>query len=137
MVYILDEGSTFDAPLDKIWKYLQSQEHHHDSIKVLNRELVGNSVILTSERTVMGKTVTVKVKNTLYPPFGMVQEYLEGPMQGSRSFLYYVPKGDKTGVTIVGDYVMSGVNDQQIREAVGVQAQRSFDEDNANLKAMK
>lgn len=137
MVYILDEGSVFDASLDKIWKYLQSQEHRHDSIKVLNREIVGNSVILTSERTVMGKTVTVKVKNTLYPPFGMVQEYLEGPMQGSRAFVYYVPKGDKTGITIVGDYVMSGVNDQQIRDAVNAQAQRSFDEDNANLRQMK
>jgi hypothetical protein len=137
MVYILDEGSVFDASLDKIWKYLQSQEHHHDSIKVLNREIVGNSVILTSERTVMGKTATVKVKNTLYPPFGMVQEYLEGSIQGSRAFAYYVPKGDKTGITIVGDYVMSGVSDQQIREAVGTQAQKSFDEDIANLRAMK
>ena len=137
MVYILDEGSTFDAPLDKIWKYLQSQEHHHDSIKVLNREVAGNAVVLTSERNVMGKTVTVKVKNTLYPPFGMVQEFLEGPMKGSKAFQFYVPKGDKTGVTVVGDYLMSEVPDQQIRDAVSAQAQRSFDEDNANLKLMK
>ena len=96
-----------------------------------------NSVILTSERTVMGKTATVKVKNTLYPPFGMVQEHLEGPMQGSKAFVYYIPKGDETGITIVGEYVMSGVSEQQIREAVNWQAQRSFDEDNANLRAMK
>lgn len=136
MVYILDEGSVFDAPVEKVWKYLQSQEHHHPSIKVLNREMMGNAVTLTSERNVMGRTVTVKVKNTLYPPFGMVQEYLEGPMQGSRAFQFYIPKGDKTGVTVVGDYLMSGVTDQQIRDAVGVQAQRSFDEDNANLKSM-
>jgi hypothetical protein len=137
MVYILDEGSVFDAPLDKIWKYLQSQEHHHDSIKSLSREVVGNSVVLVSERNVMGKTVTVKVKNTLYPPFGMVQEYLEGPMQGSRAFQYYVPKGDKTEVRVVGDYMISGATDQQIRDTVSTQAQRSYDEDNTNLKSMK
>lgn len=98
--------------------------------------MVGNSVILTSERNVLGKTVVVKVKNTLYPPFGMVQEHLEGPMQGSKAFLYYIPKGNKTGVTVVGDYVMSGVDEQTIRDAVMTQAQRSFDEDNANLKKM-
>jgi hypothetical protein len=57
-------------------------------------------------------------------------------MQGSRAFLYYTPKGDKTGVTVVGDYVMSGLGDQEIRDVVIAQMQRSFDEDNANLKNM-
>lgn len=137
MVYILDEGSEFDAPLDKIWKYLSSQDHMHQSIKMLNREMSGNVVTLTSERSVMGKTVIVKVRNTLYPPFGMVQEFLEGPMQGSRAFQYYIPKGNRTGVAVVGDYVMAGVSEQAIRDAVGAQAQKSFEEDNANLKAMK
>lgn len=135
MVYLLDEGSVFDAPVDKIWKYLQSQGHQHHSIKVLNREVSGNSVVLTSERNILGKTVIVKVRNILYPRFGMVQEYLEGPLQGSRAFLYYIPKGDKTGVTIVGDYIMSGANEQTIREVIEKQAQLSFDEDNENLKA--
>ena len=123
MVYILDEGSVFDAPVDRTWKYLSSQDHQHQSIKTLSREMSGNSVVLTSERNVLGKTVMVKVRNTLYPPFGMVQEHLEGPMQGSKAFLYYIPKGDKTGVTIVGEYVMSGVSEQDIRDAVGRQAQ--------------
>ena len=133
---MLDEGSVFDAPIDKIWKYLQSQEHRHPSINILNREVSGNTVVLTSERNIMGKVAKVKVKNTLYPPFGMVQEHLEGPMQGSRAFLYYTPKGDKTGVTVVGDYVMSGLGDQEIHDVVMTQMQRSFDEDNANLKNM-
>jgi hypothetical protein len=137
MVFILDEGSLFDAPVDKIWKYLQSQDHKHPSIKTLNREMSGNSVILSSERNIQGKTVVVKVKNTLYQPFGIVQEYLEGPMKGSRAFLFYTPKGDKTGVTVVGDYIMGGVDDQTVRNVVSVQAQTVFDEDNANLKQMK
>ena len=135
MVFILDEGSVFDAPVDRIWKYLQSQDHSHPSIKILNREMSGNSVVLTSERNILGKTVVVKVRNTLYPPWGIVQEVLEGPLRGSRAFLYYTPKGDKTGVTIVGDYVMSNADEKTIREAVDRQAQMSFDEDNKNLKA--
>jgi hypothetical protein len=137
MVYVLDEGSVFDAPVDRIWKYLQSQDHRHPSVKVLNREVSGSSVVLTSERNIQGKTVKVKVRNTLYPPFGMVQEYLEGPMQGSRAFMYYIPKGNKTGVTVVGDYVMTGISEQAIRDVVSAQAQTVFDEDNANLKQMK
>jgi len=137
LVYILDEGSVFDAPVDKIWKYLSSQDHSHPSIKTLNREVSGNVVVLTSERNILGKTVTVKVKNSLYPPIGMVQEQLEGPLKGSRSFLYYIPKGDKTGVTVVGDYVISGANEETIRDVVALQAKTVFEEDNANLRRVK
>lgn len=137
MVFILDEGAVFDAPVDKIWKYLQSQDHRHASIKTLNREVSSNSVTLTSERNVLGKTVTFKVRNALYPPFGIVQEYLEGPLRGSRAFLFYIPKGDKTGVTVVGEYLMEGFDDDTVRNVVATQAQRVFEEDNANLKEAK
>jgi hypothetical protein len=101
---------------------------------MLSREVSGNSVVLTSERNLMGKKAQVKVKNTLYPPFGMVQEHLEGPLKGSRAFQYYIPKGNKTGVTVVGDYVAEGLDDQTVRQAVLQQAQVAFDEDNSNLK---
>ena len=40
MVYILDEGSVFDAPIDKIWKYLPSEGHRHNSLKLISREMV-------------------------------------------------------------------------------------------------
>ena len=137
MVYVIDEGAVFDAPIDKIWKYLQSENHRHPSVKVLNREMVGNAVILTSERNLIGKPTQVKVKNTLYPPFGMVQEHLEGPMKGSRAFQYYIPKGAKTGVTVVGDYIIPGMDELKVREIVLQNAQTVFDEDNANLKMMQ
>jgi hypothetical protein len=137
LVYILDEGSVFDAPVDKIWKYLSSQDHQHPSIKTLSREVSGNAVVIVSERNILGRTAKVKIRNTLYPPFGIVQEHLEGPLAGSRAFLYYIPKGDKTGVTIVGDYIMTGVSEQEIRNAVDKQMQTTFDEDNSNLRALK
>ena len=135
MVYILDEGSVFDAPIDKVWKYLPSDGHRHNSLKLISREMVNsNSVVITGERNIMGKMVRTKVKNTLYPPFGFVQEHLEGPTAGSRAFVYYIPKGNKTGITIVGDFVLSGMDEKATRDALMAQFQVSFDEDNANLK---
>jgi hypothetical protein len=134
MVYIIDEGSVFDMPIDKVWQYLQSQEHNHHSVKMIGREMEGNTVTLTSERVIMGKAARVKIRNTLFPPFGMVQEHLEGPMAGSRAFQFYIPKGDKTGVTVVGDYVMKGLDEKSTTEAVLAQAQVIFDEDNSNMR---
>ena len=137
MVYILDEGGVFDAPVDKVWAYLKSDQHRHDSLKMISREMEGsNAVVITVERNLMGKTVRSKIRNTLYPPFGFVQEHLEGPTAGSRAFVYYVPKGNKTGVSVVGDYVVSGANEKTTRDAIMAQLQVSFDEDNANLKQM-
>jgi hypothetical protein len=137
MVYILDEGSVFDAPVEKIWKYLPSDEHRHNSLKLISREVNSNAVVITAERNIMGKMVRTKIKNTLYPPFGFVQEHLEGPTAGSRAFVYYVPKGNKTGITIVGDFVLSGMDEKTTRDAVMAQLQVVFDEDNANLKKTK
>lgn len=137
MVYLIDEGSIFDAPIDKIWKYLPSEGHLHPSANVVNREVSGNTVIITAERNIMGKLTKTKVKNTLYPPIGIAQEYLEGPAAGSRAFAYYIPKGDKTGITIVGDFQMIGMDEQGTKNAMMEQLQVSFDEDNANLKKMK
>lgn len=138
MVYILDDGSVFDAPIDKIWKYLPSDNHRHDSLKLISREMVNsNAVVITAERNIMGKMVRTKIKNTLYPPFGFVQEHLEGPTAGSKAFVYYIPKGNKTGITIVGDFVLSGMDEKTTRDAVMAQLQVTFDEDNANLKNTK
>jgi len=137
MVFLLDEGSVFDAPIDKIWNYLRSDEHKHPSMKILDREMVGNTVIITSERNMMGKTVRVRINNTLYPPFGIVQEHLEGPTASSKAFLYYTPKGDRTGVTIVGDFTIDGMDEQKTKDTMMAQLQTTFDEDNENLKKMK
>jgi len=138
MVYILDEGSIFDAPIDKIWKYLPSDNHRHNSLKLISREMVNNNaVVITAERNIMGKMARTVIKNTLYPPFGFVQEHLEGPTAGSRAFVYYTPKGNKTGITIVGDFVLSGMDEKTTRDAIMAELQVTFDEDNANLKNTK
>ncbi len=139
MVYILDEGSVFEAPLEKIWKYMASDEHDHPSMSNINREMLGeNVVVISADRQIMGKTVRTKTKMTLFPPFGMVQEHLEGPMAGSKAFQYYIPKGDKTGVTVIGDFKIMGMSDEKaVKDAVMGSLQGTFDEDNTNLKKMQ
>jgi hypothetical protein len=102
MVFILDEGSVFELPFDKLWEYLPSEKHSHPVSKLISRELSGNVLTITAEREINGKTVRTKLRMTVYPPLGVVQEYLEGPAAGSKAFLYYYPVGNKTGITVVG-----------------------------------
>ena len=135
--YICWTRGVFDAPLDKVWKYLRSDDHKHPSLKLISRELNGNVVVITAERNVMGKMVTVQIKNTLYPPFGWVQEHIEGPTKGSKAFVYYIPKEGKTGVTVVGDFHVEGAGEKQTIDAIMTQSQVVFDEDNENMKKMK
>jgi hypothetical protein len=139
MVYILDEGSEFDAPLDRVWKYLQSdEEHDHPSMKTISAEMQGeNVVVITNEVNVgTGAPIRNKLKFTMFPPFGIVQEYLEGPMAGSRAFQYYTPKGDKTGVTVVGDFTAKGMDDDMVKHMALQNLEIAFNEDNTNLKKL-
>ena len=76
----------------------------------------------------------VKIKSTSVAPIGRMMEYLEGPLAGSKVMSYYIPKGQKTGVTIVGEYVSKVVPEGQIRMVVMNQLEQSFKEDNENLK---
>ena len=136
MVHIVDEGSVLDMPLEKLWEYLPSEAHKH-SANVISRELQGNVLTLVSERNVDGKAVRSKLRLTMYPPLGVAQEHLEGPTAGSKVFTYYTRKGDKTTITVVGDYKMAGANDEDTRNAVMQMLGWSFDEDVANIKSMK
>jgi hypothetical protein len=137
MVFILDEGSEFDAPLNRIWEYVQSDtEHNHTAIKTISMEMQGDNVaVVTNEVTIGGgPAVRSKLKMTLFPPFGFVQEYLEGPMAGTRNFQYYIPKGNKTGVTVVGEFVGKGMDDATVKKTAMQVLDIAFSEDNANLK---
>jgi hypothetical protein len=136
MVFIVDEGSELDMPLEMLWEYLPSDSHKH-SAKLISREVQGNVVTLTSERDVGGKAVRSKLRMTMFPPLGVVQEHLEGPTAGSKVFTFYARKGNKTSVTVVGDYKMAGASEEDARKAIMQMLERSFNEDVATIKGMK
>jgi hypothetical protein len=139
MVYILDEGSEFDAPLERIWKYLQTEgEHEHKAIRILSTEMQGENTVVLDEEVTLENTPPVrsKIKMTMYPPFGFVLEYLDGPMFGTKWFQYYIPKGNKTGVTVVGDFVGKGMDDDSVKRMSLQLLNLVFNEDNDNLKKL-
>jgi len=138
MVHIIDEGSVFDLTLDKLWEYLPSDAHKHSSQNVISREFDGNTLTIVSERDVDETIVRSKLKITMFPPLGVVQEYLEGPAAGSKVFTYYSPKGSKTAVTVVGDFKIEGATDRAAtRRAVLKMLGLSFKEDTATIKKSK
>lgn len=140
MVFIIDEGGVFDAPIDKIWKFMTTpgDHHRHPTMTNAKREMMDGYAVLTFDAVgPNGEKNVVKIKSTPLMPVGRVMEYLEGPLAGSRAFSYYIPMGDKTGVTIVGEFVSRTIPENQLRSVVLAQFERSFNEDSENLKNFK
>jgi len=90
MVFILDEGSTFKAPLEKVGKLNAFEgQHNHASLKNLKAEPAGeNTMMVTYEVEIGSKLARAKTKLTAVPPVGMITETLEGPFAGSKSFQF-------------------------------------------------
>ena len=138
MVFIVDEGSRFKAPLDKVWKLNQSEgQHSHPSLRNMSGEMEGEHMILSYETKMPdGSWVKQKARSTAFPPLGVVYETIEGPMAGSKSFQFYTPKGKETGVTVVGEFVSKGANDSDVKKGVMAFLSAVFDEDQKNLSKM-
>ena len=138
MVFIHDEGSEFDAPLDKVWKLNASEgRHNHPSLRNMGSEMEGEHPILKYETAMPdGSWAKNRVRMTLLPPVGIAFETLEGPMAGSRSFQFYTPKGAKTGITVVGEYVSPGVPEAVLKKEVLRFLETVFGEDQSNLAKM-
>jgi hypothetical protein len=136
MVFIVDDGSEFNAPLDKVWKLNMTEgEHSHPSLRNAKSEMEGEHPILNYETQMPdGSWAKSKVRLTAFPPLGVVFETLEGPLAGSKSFQYYTPKGSKTGITVVGEYVSAGVPDAALKGAVTQFLETVFKEDQANME---
>ena len=139
MVHVSDDG-VFDAPLEKVWKYINDDNGHaHSAIKF-------TKVLEQSDR---GMTVELEVKNadgsshsetwkmSMNPPKGHSTEVLSGPMKGSRNTHTYTPMGNKTKVMVEGDFYAQGMDDASTKKAVLAMFEMVFNEDNANLKTYK
>jgi hypothetical protein len=135
MVFIFDDGSRFKASLDKVWKLNASEgAHNHPSLQNQKADQQGEHVILTYETAMPdGKSVKHKVRTTAFPPLGIMFETLEGPMAGSRSFQYYTPRGNETGVTVVGEFTSKMIPEADLKKAVMGFLETVFNEDQKNL----
>ncbi|MGA2626979.1 MAG: SRPBCC family protein [Candidatus Bathyarchaeia archaeon] len=139
MVHVSDEG-TFDAPLEKIWRFLNDDNSHkHSSLKF--------SKVL--EQTDKGMTSEVEVKNpdgswrketwklTFNPPKGFSMEMVSGPMKGTKHSHTYTAMGNKTKVVVEGEFVAQGMDDASLKKAALGMFEQVFNEDSAALKNYK
>ncbi|HZY91869.1 MAG TPA: hypothetical protein VFG07_03720 [Thermoplasmata archaeon] len=140
MAHIEDRGSHFDAPIEIVWKFIQSPDDHgrsHTNRRNLQGEMDGPNGMKTSwEQNVQGNWVNVSNKVTMYPPVAMVIESQEGPLVGSKFLFYYTPKGAKTGIDVVGDFHSKMIPPAQLEQMVLASLEEAFNEDSAAIRKM-
>jgi hypothetical protein len=140
MVFIIDEGSRFKAPLPRLWQYVQSQEeHNHPSQLNPKFSMDGERAVVEFDSKMPdGSLVHHKARSTMLPPLGFFLEYLDGPFAGSRMLNYYTPKGNETGVTVVGEYVSPVIKEEhKVKEMALKSLEIAFGEDSENIRKMK
>jgi hypothetical protein len=138
MVFIKDEGSDFDAPIDMVWKYIQSQEHGRAHRSIRDRKtqpLAENTVLASMERNVGGKWVKVVNRLTMLPPLALAFEAIEGPFAGSKFVYLYTPLGRKTGIGVYGEYASPEILAAQLERAVRASLDEGFNEDAPAIRA--
>jgi hypothetical protein len=132
------EGSKFDAPVEVVWKYLQTPEAHgtahkgsrNRSMKPINE----TSFVVSWEQNMGGNWVKVANRITLFPPLGMVAEAIEGPLSGSKMMTVYTPHGHTTEVSIYGDMQSAAVPAAQLEAMVRGAWEMAFNEDAAGIR---
>ena len=138
MVHIKDEGSHFEVPIDKIWKYLEAEDHgpaHKSTRNQQMKPLAENSFILSQEQNMNGQWVKTANRITVFPPVAVSIEVIEGPLAGSKMINVYTPKGNKTGIDVYGEFVSKQIPAAQLEQAVRGNLEMVFNEDSAALKS--
>lgn len=142
MVKVRDDG-VFDAPIDKIWKYLGDDNegiHNHRSIVAARTlENKGSEMVFEWEmRNPDGKTTRKETwRMAMNPPTGWEMESLSGVSKGTKYTNRYTPMGSKTRVDVEGEFRMQGMDEASTRKAALGFLAEVFDEDQASLKKYK
>ncbi len=140
-MFLVDSGSEFDAPLETVWAYLSAPgEHRLAHPKTRNFEVTeasDSSFVLAMEQWMQSRWVRTVGRGAVFPPLGSSSEALEGPLAGSKYFLYYTPKGAKTGVTVVGHFVSPDLSDAEVQPMVLGLFEEFFNEDQARIRAFR
>jgi len=136
MIFLRDEGSVFEAPPEDVWGFVSSGDHHADAHRhrSVRRERVHDqSGTYSWEQDFEGGPVRFTMRWTTFHPLGIAYEVLEGPFAGSRFFLYYVPKGSRTGVDLVGTFESPTIPDERLEASVRRFFAIEFEQDQAGL----
>jgi hypothetical protein len=138
MVFVRDEGSVFNAPIEEVWRFLSEGPGHseaHRHRKTERKSLSGNSGEYTWEQDFEGKPEMFTMRWSSFPSFGIAYEVLQGPFVGSKFFAYYRPRGAKTRITVVGDFVSPTIPSTRLEAAVLGFFALEFEQDSAAISA--
>jgi ligand-binding SRPBCC domain-containing protein len=139
MVHVSDEGM-FDAPVEKIWRFLNDDNSHQHSSLKFSKVLEQTDKGMTAEVDVMrpGEPSHKETwKMSFNPPKGFSLEITSGPMKGTKHSHTYTPMGNKTKVVVEGEFVAQGMDDAALKKAVLGMFEQVFNEDSAALKNYK
>jgi len=139
MVHVSDEG-TFDAPVEKIWRFLNDDNSHQHSSLKFSKVLEQTDKGMTAEVDIMrpGEPSHKETwKMSFNPPKGFSLEITSGPMKGTKHSHTYTPMGNKTKVVVEGEFVAQGMDDASLKKAVLGMFEQVFNEDSAALKNYK
>jgi hypothetical protein len=133
MVYLKDEGSTFDAPIDFVWKYIFGGSDHDSAHKTTRNpkfEKVSDITILYgSERLLRGKWAPDRMRISMFPPVSVVTEWLEGVLAGSKLVYVYSPQGNKTRIDVYGEFTSKTLPPEEVEAAAREFLQSEYDAD--------
>ncbi|MCI4362923.1 MAG: hypothetical protein L3K13_01265 [Thermoplasmata archaeon] len=137
MVFLVDKGGVFDAPVEEVWMYLASGEEHsqahlHEAVRRVAHS--PNSLTYSWEQRFDGEPVRFAMRSTSFAPVGIAYEVLEGPFTGSSFFVYYAPRGDRTSVTVVGEFLSPTIPPSHVAAAVERFLALEFEQDGAAIR---
>jgi len=130
----------FDAPVEKIWRFLNDDNSHQHSSLKFSKVLEQTDKGMTAEVDIMrpGEASHKETwKMSFNPPKGFSLEITSGPMKGTKHTHTYTPMGNKTKVVVEGEFVAQGMDDASLKKAVLGMFEQVFNEDSAGLKNFK
>lgn len=130
----------FNAPVEKVWKYVQAADHQHTAFKTYNVvEQSGNQVTVKAEIYNPDRTTEISTfKYTMSPPKQMDTTVTGGTLDGARFTHTYTPLGENTRVDLEGEFKpIPRVTQAEQLKSIDAFFTTAFNEDNANLQRMK
>ena len=134
MIHYKSDG-VFDAPVEKIWMFMNSEHHHHAAFKSVREMEDGFEAEMANTDGTTSKA-SFKLKPT--PPGGYDVTVQGGPLDGASFKHTFAPMGDKTRVEVEGDFKpITGMPEAAQLKMIDDFFTTAFNEDNASLQKMK
>lgn len=139
MVYLKDEGSEFDAPVDLVWKYIFGGSAHDSAHKTARnpkfKKVSDITIEYGSERLVRGKRAPDRMRTTMVQPISVTTEWLEGVLAGSKRVYLYSPHGERTRIDVYGEFTSPTLPPEEVDAAARESLETEFAADAPMIRA--